>query len=164
MWTKFYCYLTTLDTVDKRNSQYPKPRSWQKARTPCARRNMDLPLPFPSVCFHCICLIQKQNTSSQVLEKIPRYCQLSKEWYLPLSQHWWNKALAMKRAAKLVLHAKYRYNIDKTMHQEIDFFRKKAPTFVRHHLGNANPSHYTKNAHGNSFWGHLPGRCGRILN
>ncbi len=34
-------------------------------------------------------------------------------------------SFAMKRAAKLVHHAKYRYNINKTMHQEIDFFHKK---------------------------------------
>jgi hypothetical protein len=34
-------------------------------------------------------------------------------------------SFAMKRAAKLVHHAKYRYNINKTMRQEIDFFRKK---------------------------------------
>jgi hypothetical protein len=31
----------------------------------------------------------------------------------------------MKWAAKLVYHAKYRYNINKTMRQEIDFFCKK---------------------------------------
>jgi hypothetical protein len=31
----------------------------------------------------------------------------------------------MKWAAKLVHHAKYMYNINKTMHQEIDLFRKK---------------------------------------
>ncbi len=31
----------------------------------------------------------------------------------------------MNWAAKLVNHAKYRYNINKTMHQEIDFFCKK---------------------------------------
>jgi hypothetical protein len=44
-------------------------------------------------------------------------------------------SFAMKRAAKLVHHAKYRYNINKTMRQEIDFFHKITPTFVRHHLG-----------------------------
>jgi hypothetical protein len=33
----------------------------------------------------------------------------------------------MKWAAKLV-HAKYRYNINRTMRQEIDFFRKKLLT------------------------------------
>jgi hypothetical protein len=32
---------------------------------------------------------------------------------------------AMKRAAHLVHHAKFQYNINKTMHQEIDFFREK---------------------------------------
>jgi hypothetical protein len=32
---------------------------------------------------------------------------------------------AMKRAAHLVHHAKYQYNINKTMHQEIEFFREK---------------------------------------
>jgi hypothetical protein len=31
----------------------------------------------------------------------------------------------MKRTAKLVHHAKYRYNINKTMGQKIYFFRKK---------------------------------------
>jgi hypothetical protein len=31
----------------------------------------------------------------------------------------------MKRAAKLIHHAKYRYNINKTMNQEINFFRKR---------------------------------------
>jgi hypothetical protein len=31
----------------------------------------------------------------------------------------------MKLAAKLVHHAKYRYNMNKIMHREIDFFRKK---------------------------------------
>jgi hypothetical protein len=31
----------------------------------------------------------------------------------------------MKHAAKLVHHAKYRYNINKTMHQEIEFVSKK---------------------------------------
>jgi hypothetical protein len=34
-------------------------------------------------------------------------------------------SFAMKQAVKLVHHAKYRYNINKTMHQEIDFFCKK---------------------------------------
>ncbi len=34
-------------------------------------------------------------------------------------------SFAMKKAAKLVHHAKYRYNINTTMHQEIDFFHKK---------------------------------------
>jgi hypothetical protein len=34
-------------------------------------------------------------------------------------------SFAMKRVAKLVHHAKSRYNINKTMRQEIDFFRKK---------------------------------------
>jgi hypothetical protein len=34
-------------------------------------------------------------------------------------------SFTMKWAAKLVHHAKYRYNINKTMRQEIDFFRKK---------------------------------------
>jgi hypothetical protein len=72
-------------------------------------------------------------------------------------------SFAMKLAAKLVHHAKYRYNISKITHQEIDFFRKKAPAFVMHHLGNTHCSHYTKNAHGNSLWGQLPGRCRRIL-
>ncbi len=32
---------------------------------------------------------------------------------------------AMKRAAHLVHHAKFQYNINKTMHQEIEFFREK---------------------------------------
>ncbi len=32
---------------------------------------------------------------------------------------------AMKRAAKMVHHAKFEFNINKTMRQEIDFFRKK---------------------------------------
>jgi hypothetical protein len=73
-------------------------------------------------------------------------------------------SFAMKRAAKLVHHAKYRYNINRTMCQEIDFFRKKAPTFIRHHSGNTHCSLYTMNAHGYSLWGQLPGRCGRILN
>jgi hypothetical protein len=36
-----------------------------------------------------------------------------------------HKSFTMKWAAKLVHHAKYRYNINKTMHQEIDFFQKK---------------------------------------
>ncbi len=31
----------------------------------------------------------------------------------------------MKKAAHLVHHAKFKYNINKTMHQEIEFFRKK---------------------------------------
>jgi hypothetical protein len=30
----------------------------------------------------------------------------------------------MKQAAKLIHHAKYRYNINKNLHQEMDFFRK----------------------------------------
>jgi hypothetical protein len=34
-------------------------------------------------------------------------------------------SFVMKWAAKLVHHAKYRYNINRTMRQEIDFFRKK---------------------------------------
>ncbi len=34
---------------------------------------------------------------------------------------------AMKRAAKMVHHAKFEFNINKTMRQEIDFFRKKLP-------------------------------------
>jgi hypothetical protein len=34
-------------------------------------------------------------------------------------------SFAVKQAAKLVHHAKYRYNINKTMHQEIDSIRKK---------------------------------------
>ncbi len=34
-------------------------------------------------------------------------------------------SFAMKRAVKLIHHAKYRYNINKTMHQEINFFRTK---------------------------------------
>ena len=34
-------------------------------------------------------------------------------------------SFAIKRAAKLVHHAKYRCNINKTMRQEIDFFRTK---------------------------------------
>jgi hypothetical protein len=33
-------------------------------------------------------------------------------------------SFAMKQSAKLVHHAKYRYNINKTMHQEIEFFCK----------------------------------------
>ncbi len=33
---------------------------------------------------------------------------------------------AMKKAAHLVHHAKFKYNINKTMHQEIEFFCKKA--------------------------------------
>jgi hypothetical protein len=32
---------------------------------------------------------------------------------------------AMKKAAHLVHHAKFQYNINKTMHQEIEFFREK---------------------------------------
>jgi hypothetical protein len=32
---------------------------------------------------------------------------------------------AMKRAAKMVHHAKFKFNINKTMRQEIDFFCKK---------------------------------------
>ncbi len=31
----------------------------------------------------------------------------------------------MKRAARIVHHAKFKFNINKTMHQEIDFFREK---------------------------------------
>jgi hypothetical protein len=34
-------------------------------------------------------------------------------------------SFAMKRAAKFIHHAQYSYNINKTMHQEIDFFHKK---------------------------------------
>jgi hypothetical protein len=34
-------------------------------------------------------------------------------------------SFVMRQAAKLVHHAKYRYNITKTMHQEIEFFSKK---------------------------------------
>jgi hypothetical protein len=60
-------------------------------------------------------------------------------------------SIAMKRAAKLVHHAKYRFNINKTMHQEIDFFCKKLH-LCQDHLGIADCSHYTKNAHGNSLW------------
>ncbi len=32
---------------------------------------------------------------------------------------------AMKRAAKMVHHAKFEFNINKTMHQEMDFFCEK---------------------------------------
>jgi hypothetical protein len=34
-------------------------------------------------------------------------------------------SFAMKQAAKLIHHAKYRNSINKTMHQEIEFFHKK---------------------------------------
>jgi hypothetical protein len=34
-------------------------------------------------------------------------------------------SFAMKRAANLIHYAKYRYNINRTMRQEIDFFLKK---------------------------------------
>jgi hypothetical protein len=34
-------------------------------------------------------------------------------------------SFAMKQAAKFIHHAKYRYNINRTMHQEIEFSRKK---------------------------------------
>jgi hypothetical protein len=41
-------------------------------------------------------------------------------------------SFAMKKAAKLVHHAKYRYNINKTMCQEIEFFcKQEAPTLVK---------------------------------
>jgi hypothetical protein len=39
-----------------------------------------------------------------------------------LAQH---TSFAMKRAAKLTHHASYQYNINKTMHHKIEFFRDK---------------------------------------
>jgi hypothetical protein len=45
-------------------------------------------------------------------------------------------SFAMKRAAKLMQHAKYRYNINKTMQQEIDFFRANRSNLHQASLGN----------------------------
>ncbi len=46
-----------------------------------------------------------------------------------MSAHSWSAVkhinFAMKKAAHLVHHAKFKYNINKTMHQEIKFFCKK---------------------------------------
>jgi hypothetical protein len=88
---KFYCYLTKLGTADKSNSLYPKPRIRQESPN-TLRKVRHGPPPFPSVCFHHLCPIREQTISSWVLKRIPGYCQLSKEWYLPWSQHPWNKA------------------------------------------------------------------------
>ncbi len=37
----------------------------------------------------------------------------------------WHTSFAMKRAAKLIHHASYQYNINRTMHYKIEFFRNK---------------------------------------
>jgi hypothetical protein len=37
----------------------------------------------------------------------------------------WHTSFAMKQAAKLTHHASYQYNINRTMHYEIDFFCDK---------------------------------------
>ncbi len=37
----------------------------------------------------------------------------------------WHTSFAMKHAAKLTHHTSYQYNINKTMHYEIKFFRDK---------------------------------------
>ncbi len=153
--------------MDISNSQYiQSPEVDRKARTTHARCDMDLPPSFPPVCVHCVCPIWEQRSPSQVIESISRYHQLSKERYKPWSQHQWNKAYLLCNEAGSKARPPCQRQVQQHQQDYVPRNRillQKAPTFVRHHLGNTNCSHYTTNAHGNSLWGQLPGRCGRIL-
>ncbi len=95
---------------------------------------MDLPPPFPPVCIHRVCPIQEQTTPPQVLKRIPRYRQFSKERYLPWSQHQWYKAhllcneMGSKACPPCQIQVQHQQDYASGKLQEIDFFRKKLQT------------------------------------
>jgi hypothetical protein len=61
-------------------------------------------------------------------------------------------SFTMKHAAKLVYHAKYRYNINKSMHPSNRVLPQKAPTLTKHPLVDTYCPHHTKNGYGNGIW------------
>ncbi len=69
---------------------------------------------------------------------------------------------AMKRAAKLVHHSKYKYHINKTMWQEIEFYCEglHPSSGIQ---GDSHCPYNPKNANSNGIWRHLPQRYGRVL-
>jgi hypothetical protein len=94
---------------------------------------MDLPPSLPLVRIYCTCLSKNKRLllkSSKEFQNI--VLSLKKGTYLgTLKDEAKYISFVMKQAAELVHHGKYRYNINKTMHQEIDSMRSIAHIIPR---------------------------------
>ena len=82
---------------------------------------MGLPPSDPPMRVHCLRTGGKQMATSGIVPRIPKYRLISQHRILP-PQH---ISFAPKKAVKLVHHAKFKYIINKSMRQEIEFCKDR---------------------------------------